>query len=359
MNLRHTRYPRRFLRGMLSGLQCLFLLAGWVACAVPPALTPAPADTATPGISSSPTPSATAATITPSVTPTFTPSPPPRPSVRRVLIVSFDGLRPDGLLRAQIPVISRAINAGASMFSAQSVYPPSTLPAHSSMLSGRCVANHGINWNDYIPANGYLQGPTVFSVAHDAGLRTVMVVGKEKLLTIACPGTVDSFRYISTSDEQTVQVALTEAEAGFGVLFVHFWLPDYVGHLDGWMSPPYIRIIGRDDIALGTLLDGLQTRGLMDGTLVILTADHGGHDYSHGTAIKEDMTIPWIAYGPGVVPGTSLTVPVSTTDTAATAVWALGLNLPAGWDGRPVVEAFGLSAEQAGVAEASPDRCLP
>jgi arylsulfatase A-like enzyme len=279
--------------------------------------------------------------------------------VQRVLIVSFDGLRPDGLLRAQIPFISSMINEGASSFTAQMAYPPSTLPGHSSMLSGRCVAKHGITWNDYIPANGYIQGPTVFSVAHDAGLRTVMVVGKEKLVTIARPGTVDSFRYISGSDEQTVQTALEESAAGFGVLFIHFFLPDYAGHLDGWMSASYLNVIGRDDSALGTLLDGLRARGLMDGTLVILSADHGGHDFSHATNSKEDVIIPWIAYGPGIVPGFSLTVPVSVTDTAATAVWALGLDLPADWDGRPVVEAFGLSAEQAGVSVAAPDRCGP
>jgi arylsulfatase A-like enzyme len=227
------------------------------------------------------------------------------------------------------------------------------------MLSGRCTANHGITWNDYIPANGYLQGPTVFSVAHDAGLRTVMVVGKEKLATIARPGTVDSFRYIADNDERTAQVALEEAESGFGVLFVHFFLPDYAGHLNGWMSNSYLEVIGRDDAAFGSLYEGLQAQGLLDGTLIILTADHGGRDFSHGTTSEEDMTIPWIMDGPGVNPGFSLTVPVSITDTTATSVWALGLNLPVDWDGRPVVEAFGFSAEQAGVSPAQPDRCKP
>jgi hypothetical protein len=53
------------------------------------------------------------------------------------------------------------------------------------------------------------------------------------------------------------------------------------------------------------------------------------------------MTIPWIATGPGIR-AVRLMTPVNTTDTAATAAWALGLPLPAEWDGRPVLEAFGL-----------------
>jgi arylsulfatase A-like enzyme len=93
--------------------------------------------------------------------------------------------------------------------------------------------------------------------------------------------------------------------------------------------------------------------------LFILTADHGGHDLTHGTAQAEDTTIPWIIYGPGVSPGVSLTVPVSVMDTAPTGGWALGLTVPADWDGRPVVEAFGLEDPSAPVSAAASYRCIP
>ncbi|MBN1438322.1 MAG: alkaline phosphatase family protein [Anaerolineales bacterium] len=293
----------------------------------------------------------------PAFTASFTPSPDPRPYAARVLILSLDGLRPDGLLRANIPRISELINGGASSFSAQTIFPSATLPAHASMVSGRCVDEHGITWNDLIPANGPLQGDTVFSIAKSAGLRTVMVVGKEKLVTLARPGTVDVFRWVADADEQIVQTALQESAAGFGVLFVHLILPDYFGHLKGWMSPDYLKGIGRDDTAVGTLIDGLRGLGLLEGTLIILTADHGGHGTTHGTRQEEDMTIPWIVYGPGVLEGVRLDVPVSILDTAATAVWGLGLDVPADWEGRPVVEAFGLRAELLPVSTAAPSRC--
>jgi predicted AlkP superfamily pyrophosphatase or phosphodiesterase len=303
-------------------------------------------------------PSATdAPTVT--LTATFPPtaSPTPRPTAERIVIISIDGLRPDGLLQARIPRISEIINGGASTFTARTILPSGTLPAHASMVSGRCVSKHGILWNDLVPSEEPLQGATVFSIAKEAGLRTVMVVGKEKLVTLARPGTVDTFRFENSGDEDIVRAALEEAADGFGILFVHLILPDFFGHLDGWMTPPYLQGIGRDDTAVGTLIDGLRVRGLMENTLVILTADHGGHDQTHGTFQKEDMTIPWIIYGSGVLAGVPINVPVSIMDTAATAVWGLGLAIPADWDGRPVVEAFGLQAELLPVATAAAERC--
>jgi len=333
----------------LARFSLVFFPAFFCSCNL--AITPvAPSPTHSPTATFTPT-----ATAIPTETPT--PSPTPRPAAKRVVIISVDGLRPDGLLQANIPRISGLINGGAFTFTARTILPSGTLPAHASMVSGRCVSKHGIIWNDLIPSEEPLQGATVFSLAKEAGLRTVMVVGKEKLITLARPGTVDTFRFISGSDEAIVQAALYEASSGFGVLFVHLILPDFFGHSAGWMSPAYLGGIGRDDAAVGTLLDGLGALGLMDNALIILTADHGGHDLTHGTYQKEDMTIPWIVFGLGVPAGIPIEVPVSVMDTAATAVWGLGLTVPADWDGRPVVEAFGLQAELLPIATASATRC--
>jgi arylsulfatase A-like enzyme len=52
------------------------------------------------------------------------------------------------------------------------------------------------------------------------------------------------------------------------------------------------------------------------------------------------MTIPWIAWGAGVKPGVEIKDPISTCDTAATALWLLDVAVPKDWDGKPVVSAF-------------------
>ena len=52
------------------------------------------------------------------------------------------------------------------------------------------------------------------------------------------------------------------------------------------------------------------------------------------------MHIPWVAWGKGVKPRFSISSPVTTYDTAATALWLLGIPQPEEWDGQPVSSAF-------------------
>jgi len=215
------------------------------------------------------------------------------------------------------------------------------------MLTGFCPARHGVDWNDYDPAQGYAIGTDLFDLAHAAGLETFMVVSKEKLVQLTEPQSLDHFEYINDRGLIIAQyVAEQVIPQGFGVLFVHFPTPDWMGHEHGWMSWQYLDVLRQDDRALGILLQALDQAGLRSSTLVIVTADHGGHDTTHGSLLVEDMTVPWVITGPGVRPG-ELGVPINTTDTAATAGWALGLELPSDWDGLPVLEAFGLPSEQA------------
>lgn len=95
---------------------------------------------------------------------------------------------------------------------------------------------------------------------------------------------------------------------------------------------------------LGTILLTLDKYNFRKSTLIIVTADHGGHATTHGTNRPDDMTIPWIINGPSVTP-MQLATNVNTTDTAATIAWALNLDIPNEWDGSPVLEAFGIADE--------------
>ena len=280
-------------------------------------------------------------TFTP-LPPTDTPSPTatPKPAIQRVLIISIDGLRPDAMLMVPTPNITALMESGAYTLTAQTIHPSATLPAHSSMLTGLCPDQHGVNWNDYIPENGYAKGTSIFTAAKQAGLYTVMIVNKEKLRQITPPETTDFYEWINDRDTVIATQAAPILEKGFGLAFVHFATTDAMGHVYGWLSPEQLSVIKRADEAIGTLLKALDDAGLRDSTLIIITADHGGHDDLHGTWRPVDMTIPWIINGPGVIPQV-LSIPVNITDTAATAAWALNLTLPSDTVGIPVTEAFG------------------
>lgn len=325
----------------------LMLALALVVSACQPVVTPAVATmvaSATLSPSSTPAPTATllppTSTNTPFPTASPTVSPTPQPLIRRVLILSMDGLRADMVEQADMPNLMALMQGGAFTLSAQTTFPSATLPAHTSMLTGLCPAKHGVDWNDYIPENGYAKGTDLFDLAHAAGLKTIMFVGKEKLRQITEPNSLDVFRYINDRDLVIVERITEEFPQDFGLMFVHFATPDAMGHAYGWMSPQYISVVQRADEALGNLLRLLDEKGLRQETLIIVTADHGGHAQTHGSRLAEDMTIPWVISGPGIRPG-PLTTPVQTIDTAATAAWALNLPRPVEWDGWPVFEAFG------------------
>ena len=301
-----------------------------------PMLTTEPTLIAT--ITETPIPSETPTPLAPTTTPT------PEPVAKRVLILSLDGLRADAVLQAPMTTLMGLMQTGAYTLDAQTIVPPGTLPAHTSMLSGMCPAKHGVSWDDYMPERGYAKGPSLFDLAHAAGLETDMVVGKHGLVQITDPASVDHFTLIEDRDVVIMQRVLENFPENFGVLFVHFPTPDAMGDVYGWPSPQYWDVLRQADKALADLLKALDERGLRQQTLIIVTADHGGHGMGHYDPTDPlNMTIPWVISGPGIKAG-EIQVPVNTTDTAATAAWALGLTLPASWDGIPVYEAFGLSS---------------
>ncbi len=276
---------------------------------------------------------------------TSTPTPlPPWAGIRRVVILSIDGLRPDAIEPAPMTELMALMQTGAYSLTARTIFPSSTLPSHTSMLTGMCPSKHGVTWNDYLPEKGYARGTDLFDLAHAAGLKTVMYVGKEKLRQVTEPASTDIFQFINDRDAVIMDQLLANFPSDFGLLFIHFPTADMMGHEHGWLSPEQLSVLFRADQALGNLLNALDSYGLRESTLIIVTADHGGHATTHGTNLPEDMTIPWIINGPGIQPG-QLPTSVETIDTAATVAFALGLPIPPEWDGRPVMEAFGLQVE--------------
>ncbi|HNK64611.1 MAG TPA: alkaline phosphatase family protein [Anaerolineales bacterium] len=264
----------------------------------------------------------------------------PSPQIERVLIVSFDGMRTDAIEAAPMNNLIQLMgNSAYNLTTAITIAYPVTLPSHAAMLSGMCMDKNGIYLNKYFKYMGYSQGTDIFDLAHAAGLRTVMEVGKDKLRQIAEPETTDVFE-VQYEESLIGEAAVEQISQGFGLMFVHFPSADEVGHKYGWMGGSYLLMLRNGDEAFGKMLAALDANGLLDTTLIIVTADHGGHDSNHTGFLIEDYRIPWVASGPGIVPG-EITARIHTMDTAATVAYALGFPQPEEWDGIPVYEAFG------------------
>ncbi len=271
-----------------------------------------------------------------------------RATTQHVVIISIDGLRPDAIERYPTPTLHRLMAQGYAFLDAKTVVPSLTLPSHTSMLTGLPPDQHGIVWNDdQVVGRGLVPLKTVFALAREAGLTTAAFFGKAKFRHLMVPGTLDYAQAPTGwwgrwfADRTTIDVRnYLAGGARPNLLFVHIGEPDYAGHSGGWMSWLYGRGVGTADRAVNDITAAASMAFGRNYTLIV-TADHGGHGRTHGTADSVDVTIPWITWGAGVLlPASGERQPIRTMDTAATALWLLGLDVPSAWAGRPVTEPF-------------------
>ncbi|MCS7186445.1 MAG: alkaline phosphatase family protein [Armatimonadetes bacterium] len=278
---------------------------------------------------------------------------------RTVVIISWDGGKPSVIRQmvreARLPNIQRLMVEGSYSWTAQTIVPSSTLQSHTSMVTGVTMQKHGVTWNDkFREEEGFVKVPTIFELAKKAGLKTAMVVSKSKLKQFAKPGTLDAEEYVRGDALKVAEVAVKVIEqVKPNLMLVHFSDPDSAGHSYGWGNekkgiPPsqeFLNAVKRCDKATGEIVNALKRNGRWEKALVIITADHGGHDKTHGSSDLEDVNIPWIAAGGLAAKKGELQGQIKTMDTAATALAALGIKAPNDWDGKPVWEALGERGE--------------
>jgi hypothetical protein len=256
------------------------------------------------------------------------------------VLISVDGLRPDVVFPHALRIHRLQLD-GAWAPVARTASKSSTLPSHASMVSGVDFQRHGLGFNAYRPERGNIQYPTIFSAAQKAHLTTAMFVGKRKLEHLLDPGSQVRFAVGGVRCSRVTKLAIPYLQnAEPGVVFLHFSDPDNAGHQFGWMTDEYMAAVKRADYCVGQVMEALKAHPGWERTLLVLTSDHGGHGHDHAAPIPPDTHIPWVAWGGAAAKTTRVRRMVSTTDTAATILYALGLPMPADIEGKPVLEAL-------------------
>ena len=217
-------------------------------------------------------------------------------------------------------------------YSARSMNPSVTFPCHFSMTHSVTPQRHGILSNTYVPQVRPVKG--IFEKISDAGGVCAMFYGWEPLRDIALPGALKFATYINAYMQESGDTVLTdEAEK---IIAAH--KPDFAflymvetdekgGHDNGWMSQEYLR---RISIAIDNVKRIIEKFG--QEYSVIIMADHGGHDRSHGTELPEDMVIPLFCFGPDFIPGQMLPE-TSLLDIAPTIAAVMGIGADREWEG--------------------------
>lgn len=245
----------------------------------------------------------------------------PGPAERRVLAVSVDGLNPAALRklgREHTPALHRLLDEGASTLNARTqVESTETLPNHASMITGRRVlaarGGHGITWNIHRPGSTVQKAAgdgveSVFTVAHGSG-STALFAAKRKFSIFKRSWGADIDRVLirEGNDLGLMRAArsdLVRAQRDF--TFLHLSGPDVVGHASGFMSPAYLTAVERIDALVGKLMRAIETHPDLAGTVVILTADHGGaarQRHHDETGRYANYRVPFVVWGSGIDQG--------------------------------------------------------
>ena len=264
-----------------------------------------------------------------------------------LVLVTVDTLRADrlglyGHPGAETPVLD-ALAARGLVFDDASTTAPTTLPAHTSLLSGQWVHAHGVDSNlDRVPSDlrllpdllrpaGYTSGAFVSGkpLAGDhTGLRSRFDRYDDQL-----PDALDGQRSPpERRAAKTVAAASAWVQTAKEPFFL--WVHLYDPHQPLTPSRPgasgYDAEIRDVDAAVGTLLAALEQRGVDDRTAVVVVADHGEGLGDHGEAehgvflYQSTVRIPLVVSAPGLAPGRR-SEPVSSVDVPSTLLALAGI----------------------------------
>jgi arylsulfatase A-like enzyme len=273
------------------------------------------------------------------------------PGVGHVVVIGCDGMSPDGVVKADTPVMDRLMKSGAFTLHARGVMPTSSSPNWASMIMGAGPEQHGVTSNEWqtnkfeiaptaIGPGGMF--PTIFGLLRAQRPRSVIAVFHDwdDFGRLFERKAVD---FIEDSDgpTNTVRHAVAYFQAHRPTFtFIHLDHVDHAGHEFGHGTPEYYASVEVADRLIGEVIDGLRSARMLDRTIVLVTADHGGKGKGHGGPTMPELEIPWILNGPGVAHGRELRKAVNTYDTAATIAHIFGLKMPDCWIASPVLEAF-------------------
>ncbi len=254
----------------------------------------------------------------------------------KVILISIDGMRPDGFLGCKNPYINEIIKKSYHSLTSQTTVPTVTLPCHMSLFHSTDPTRHGITTNIYTPMVRPIDG--LFERLAKAGKTCAFYYGWEPLRDVARPGSCMFSEYINAYTEESSDTTLTtralarieESHPDFVFLYM-VETDEKGGHDAGWMTATYLSVLSRAIDNVKRVIEACE-----DEYTIIITADHGGHDRMHGPDIPEDRTIPNFYIGKAFEKNCEFSGG-SILDIAPTIAKIMGVEPSEEWEGKSVI----------------------
>lgn len=222
-----------------------------------------------------------------------------------MILLSWDGTRPDYLDRAKVPALERMRREGAMAERLAPVWPTNTFPNHVSLATGAPVDRHGIVGNvfldpergkfDYANDASWLQAEPLWVAAERQGVKAAVYfwVGSETDWNgVGASYRVTPFDSRVPESKKVDQILawLDLPPAGRPRLVMAWWHGcDHVGHERGPNDPEIARALVGQDRELGRLLAGLDARSAWPHTTLFVVSDHGMAEVSHYVDLDEAL----------------------------------------------------------------------
>ena len=213
-----------------------------------------------------------------------------------VVLISFDGFRPEYLKRLNLPNFERVWRNGVRSTGMIPVFPSKTFPNHYSIVTGMYAENHGVianRWWDPVRGAAYgmsdslavldgtwYRGEPIWATAERQGMvaASFFWVASEAAIGGVRPSFYKKYdgrvRNFTRVDSVLSWLALPPARRPHMVT-MYFSDTDGAGHEHGPFSPQLDSAAARVDSALGRLLDGVERLPVRDRTVFVLVSDHG------------------------------------------------------------------------------------
>jgi len=275
--------------------------------------------------------------------------------IEHVVVIGIDAMSVQGLKTARTPCMDSLILNGAVSYKVRTVAPSTSTPNWNAMLYGAGPEVSGPtlwHWNGesymrdlalapvVMTANGRF--PNIFRVIRNR--RPNAEIGS--IYDWWAIGLMFEPEMLNRYETQSPSVETAKLSAEYirtkkpHFLFIQLDDVDGHGHHDGHMSPRYIQSIEEADTWVRIIVDAIRDAGIADRTMVMIIADHGGMYHSHGDAAWEEVTVPVIFSGAGIKKRYEIKQQIYVYDGAANVAFALGLEIPYEWTGRPTKAAF-------------------
>ena len=273
------------------------------------------------------------------------------PKAKKVILIGIDGVSVDGFETAKTPNLNYLVKHGAITLKCRGVMPTVSAPNWGAILTGAGPEQNSITKNGWTVKNH-----TITPIQHDNDgyfpsifyelkiqrpeFKTAMFYDWAGLGDLINKKYVDNIELLQNSDKVFSRAAEFIKKEDSDFIFIYAGLPDEAGHKHGWGTGKYYKAIEHVDSLVGTLISTLKSQGVFEETHIFVVTDHGGKGYGHGGESMEEIEVPWIIKGPGIIKNRIIKQYVNVYDTAPTIAKLFRLSVPDCWAGKPVQGAF-------------------